>query len=289
MENRICRKGRPNSHGHSSKGTLPVNLSFLLALLPALAVFCCRKQDPPPPAQKPETAIMLELRLSATSDFDQVDVFIYDDSGLLELEAYGRWSLPSGRESEVCFELRPGDKRAIVIANSPYLFNIGAASNYTAMESFSMPLKDDSPERPLMCGTSQFNTGGNPAEVQLKSHLCRIENGEISSSSGSRLEDLRLSICDYALSVEPLRTSGFFPEECSSDTCGLKGIVWDCRESLGPGEFCGISLYCYPNESESKPSVLKLDYTENGVRKSASKPLWGLKSGEVRLEEWKLR
>lgn len=288
MKNCLRREDRLTSFGHSSKGDLPVTLLILLALLPVLTVFCAKKPERGSPGETPERTSLFELRLRAARNFDLVDVFIYEDTDLLELEAYGRWELPPGREAEVCFELSPGDKRVIAIANSPYEFNLEAAARYSAMEEFTVFLRDDNPSRPLLAGATQFNSAEPYAAVEMSSHLCRIDIGEIGGAA-STLEDLRFILSDYAVCAEPLRASGFYPEEFSSDTAGLKGIVWESRETLEPGDFCGTSLYCYPNESDAKPTTLSLEYRENGIRRTASKSLGRLKSGEVRLESWELR
>ena len=282
------------SEGRSSAGDLPdppymaAAVFFLLAsLLPVIPG--CRPspcvneplcEDPVGVVAASDTIISMFSVSDAgwpDSGIGVLDVFLFSDSGTRPLEKHRR-TVPGDTLQIVS---SPGDKILVLIANSPYAFNLAAVPNLDAIEQIRVGFPDDDPRLPLMSAALSFEAGAE-SKAELQPLMCRIVIESVSNlmSGYRRLEDPQAFLSGMNPEAELLRYAGFAPSLPQSDT--LK-IPLPCDIGLFT-QYPGTELFCYPNDpgesSMSSPStVLNLEGSIGGAQRLLSFPLPPLRRG----------
>lgn len=186
----------------------------------------------------------LSLHCKGRYPIHHADIFIYGAGGLEELEFHTRTERPDTLE----LLLREGDKKAVAIANCPYLFNTEAMTRYDAMELVSTYFQDDNPEAPIMSGTCEFSASDD-CIMELTPLLCRIILAEVTNNMDDyrRLEEPKVWLSHMNASAALLRADGFRMTEQVQDT--LK-VDLPCDIGLYT-QYPGTTLCCYPNDGHS--------------------------------------
>ena len=223
---------------------------IFLVLLPALLGSCRMASLPDPdPAEgqdPPEEAIdsvFMQIRVQADGHpVQRLDLFIYGDDGLRELE---KQLVFDEMKDVLNIPVLPGDKRVVGIANSPRRFNRKALERYDAMEQLSFNYADDDPEQPILGAICQ--THGESGEIHLKPLLCGIVLKKVSNTMDGYelLESPRVRLRDLPNAAEILRQQEFRPAELI-DAGAWTPLPYDVGYfSQEPG----ITLWCYPNDT----------------------------------------
>jgi hypothetical protein len=268
MENKTNPGSRQRSacliHPLRRRGTLRDARTFLaccyicFGLLPALLGACRKEQDPTapdapePPAVVTADSVLTRIRIrTGHPDVSRLDVFLYASDGTRSLEKH----LSLDRiPDELGLLTLPGEKLAVVIANSPRKFNLKALERYDAMEQLAFSFSDDNPDRPVMGGSA--TTDGQCAEICLEPLLCRIVLTSVSNTMDGYdlLENPRVRLLDIPDTAEILRRQDFRPPEL------IDAGPWTplpCDIGFFPLE-PHLSLWCYPNDTpESVLGVLR--------------------------------
>lgn len=200
-------------------------------------------------------------------NFSPADIFIYSDGELKRLEGHVRVK-QSG--DTAYFRLPEGDKMVVGLAGCSHEFSDEALDAYDSMELLRFYYEDESPGVPMMSATASCRAG-DTITLGFSSAMCCIELDGIEHSftDYKRLEDPVMYLEDVNPYVEALRRDTFMPEETVSDTSGLRGLMWE-RLPYDIGMYPqqpGTKLYCYPNESSLRPTVLVVEGTPSGGRK----------------------
>ena len=235
-----------------------------ISLMAAALNACERIDDGTAPAEEVPDSLWTCIHLKDVGTIDHADIFVYNDGKLKKLEGYMR--LKSSYDS-ASFLLPEGDKIAVCIANSGRQFNIEALDSFDSMELLRLYYCDEMKGRPMMRGTTVCSAG-DTVGIKLESPLCSVilNTVEHSFPGYKRLEDPVVYIERANAFVEALRFDTFIPSETLSDTCGLRGLMWDrlpCDIGMYP-QHPGTVLQIYPNESSMTPSVLVVEGTVTG-------------------------
>ena len=218
-------------------------------------------------------------RLSGGS-FIRADVFLYDDSGPRLLEGHVRLT---GSGDSAIFRTPSGDKTAVVIANSPWTFDDKALSSFDSMEILPFHYCDEGTVRRMMSGSLSCRAG-DTVEVAASSYMCSVSlrSVEHSFSSYKRLEDPIVRLENVSSGAEALRRDSFQPSQTTSDTTGMRGLMWDTLPSdvgMYP-QYPDITLMCYPNESSVSRSRIVVEGVVDGKRRSFVADLPTLAAGK---------
>ena len=178
---------------------------------------------------------------------DSVDVFVYSDEGIRQLDSYCR--VPA--DKSITVKTGEGDKTVVLLANVPGSFATGRLQRFDAMESLSMRYTSESAASPLLSGVCH-TSGGTGQNVLLTPLLCPIIIGTVRNSLDAPLADPVICLKGVNAHAEVLRSSGFRPSETIDSPEALRdpsimvrGLPFDAADS--PSE-AGITLYCYPND-----------------------------------------
>ncbi len=265
MKNSNHQKSRQNFPDRfQSKGSLPDrrSLSFivysLLVLLPALLVSSCEKPlssqtAPDNPEQEQKDSAVTRIAFKSVEErVERLDVFIYETSGVQNLEKHLVLdSLPPSLE----LYMSEGDKLIAAIANSPKKFKESALARYSAVPQISYGFAEDSAALPIMGGCAE--SSDREAEIELTPLLCEVVLGTISNTMDDYelLEEPRIRLRGINASARLFTTEDYLPSETID-----KG-VWaalPCDVGYYPQE-PGTVLYCYPNETPE--SIIGQDRT----------------------------
>ena len=221
-------------------------------MLPALWCSCRKLPDPVDgPEEMPEDppvvvvdSVTTRIRLLTEGrSVGTLDLFVYDSEGTRPLEVHRTAAeLPEGWWA---VQTLPGDKLVVGIANSPRRFNLNALGRYDAMEQLSFRFGDDNPQRPILGGSCR--TDAQLGEIVLRPLLCRVVLVSVANTMDGYelLEDPRVRLLDLPDGAQILRDREFRPSELI-DEGDWVALPWDV------GYFpqaCGISLWCYPNDT----------------------------------------
>ena len=251
-------------------------ITFALAVQ-ALVLPSCERIDGGIPEEKQgPDSLWTCIHLKDNPAVRHADIFVYSDGKMKKLEGFAHLESASDSAS---FLLPVGDKIAVCIANSGRQFNIEALDSFDSMELLRLYYCDEMKGRPMMRGTAVCSAG-DTVGIKLESPLCSVilNTVEHSFPGYKRLEDPVVYIERANAFVEALRFDTFIPSETLSDTCGLRGLMWDrlpCDIGMYP-QHPGTVLQIYPNESSMTPSVLVVEGTVTGegpCRFTANLPL----------------
>ena len=220
-------------------------------MLPALSGSCRKIPDPveeeveaPEPPVVVVDSVTTRIRLLAEGqDIGTLDLFVYDSEGTRPLEAHRTAeALPEGWWP---VQTLPGDKLVVGIANSPRRFNLTALGRYDAMQQLSFRFGDDDPQHPILGGSCL--TDAQQGEIVLRPLLCRIVLATVSNTMDGYelLEDPRVRLTDLPDGAEILRDRDFRPSELID---AGDWVALPCDVGYFP-QACGISLWCYPNDT----------------------------------------
>ncbi|MCQ2153505.1 MAG: hypothetical protein MJY44_02885 [Bacteroidales bacterium] len=294
MKNSDIRKDRSFSRGHSPKAALATFQSICLLSFPVLAVNRCttdRPEEPESGDDIPAVRHSLRLRAEAGWDLARLDVFIYEDDGIPALDTLcTSFSGAPTTSLEAVLEVREGTKRIYTVANSPYDFNAAAIKNAEAVESLTYDFADDRPEAPISTGYALIDCQTDTTlTIRLQKIMCTIEIGHISNSLGDRILSPVIRLEDAARSAEAFRQTGFHPGEYITDSILLKERMTIGLEEINTaGTYVGKRLYCYPNESSSRPTRIVFEYGPPLYRRSKTATVGALSRGESKLETFEI-
>ena len=247
---------------HNSRGTLPRLhvFSSLLYLITspaaALALITCesvpdlpREPAPVPEAQQDSLVLtVISPRTDLPGAADHLDLAIYAEAAPQRLEFHVR----SPFSDTLAALTPPGDKRVVLIANSPYTLNYAALQAYDSMELLSCRLEDERADRPLMSGAAVVQAG-RPCSLRLEPLrgeviLVSVDNG---LPAGTLLENPRVRLCNVSPAAEILRTGDFHPIET------VDGSFVSLPHDIGYFPVRpGIRLPCYPFDASGPGSSL---------------------------------
>lgn len=202
----------------------------------------------------------------------RLNLFVYNADGLRELLLERRYDfLPDS----AVFYCNAATVSVVAVANSPLEFNRSALERYDSIELLTYSFEDDSPERPLMSGQLQAESG-SARTIVLTPLLARVLAGELSNKLKGyvRLEDPRIYLQNMNANAELLRTAGFNPSE-TLPSPPVQRLPYD----IGVFSQCpGTELFCYPNDAEEatmgNPStVFVLECEIQGATRRFSVPL----------------
>lgn len=238
---------------------LPAALAIALALAPR-----CERIDVIGTADPAVDSLTTIILPSSALPLKCADVFLYSDSGVRRLEGHLR--LTGGSDSAK-FRVPVGDKLAVVVANSPRTFNDLALLSYDSMEILPFHYCDETPDLRMLSGSTSCRAG-DTLRVPLSSFMCSVELRSVEHSFDKyrRLEDPIVYLENASAGAEVLRRDAFLPAETTSDTTGMRGLMWDklpCDVGMYP-QYPGIRLQCYPNESSVNRTRLVVEGKVDG-------------------------
>lgn len=230
-------------------------LSLLLAVfLPVFWFPSCEKVDTrgEDTTNRPDSVI-INMRVESKDAIRNMDIFIYGQADRLENHTYYA-NVPDTMKAKVPV----GRKKIVAIANSKYRFKDAALSKYESTESLYYNLTDEDQAFPILSCEEECDEN-RIVTLSPKRILCTItlESVEHSFRDYKRMEDPRIMLSDYPASASILRMDGLRPSETSSDTTGLKGLVWD-KLPYDIGMFAqhpATSIFCYPGDDTSSASA----------------------------------
>lgn len=200
-----------------------------------------------PDGQTSQSGCTFLFRVRSSCPIDSVDVFVYSDEGIRQLDSYCRVA-PA---PDITVKAVPGDKTFVFLANVPGSFATGRLQRFDAMETLSMRYASESAASPLLSGIIHSSSGSG-STVDLKPLLCPVIIGSVRNSLDAPLEAPVLCLKGVNAHAEVLRTAGFRPSETVDGPEGLRdpsvmvrALPFDAVDT--PLE-AGITLYCYPND-----------------------------------------
>lgn len=226
-------------------------LSLLLAVfLPVLWLPSCEKVDTRgEDAEHKPDSVTVNIFVESKEAIRNMDIFIYGQADRLDGHVFCT-EIPDTVKAKV----PAGRKKIIAIANSKYRFKDEALSKYESTASLYYNLADEDPAFPIMSCEEESDDFRKvtlrPARILA---TIILESVEHSFRDYKRMEDPRIMIAGYPASASILRMDGLRPSETSSDTTGLKGLVWD-RLPFDVGMYVqhpGTSIFCYPADDNS--------------------------------------
>lgn len=203
------------------------------------------------------------FRINLISDhpLESTQILIYRDDGRKSLEA-----LITTEKDHIEYDGPVGGKIIVAVANSRSRLNKSALETFDSAELLTCAYAEEKPSAPLMSATTWMGSGSE-IDLELTPLLCEISISEVTNNMNGyrRLEDPRVYLKNVATTAELLKESSFFPVETSSDTTGLKGLMWE-RLPYDIGMYPqtpGTPLRFYPNSSETTRTILVFEF---GVR-----------------------
>lgn len=231
--------------------SLPISRLALGAVAAAIVPLCsCGRV-----AKTEETPLQItdsiytNIYISASYPIKNLDLFVYSDSWTRQLEVHrfdtnffhNTFNIPTSA----------GDKRLVIVANSPWRFNEEALRSYDSIELLQMSYADEDPEYPLMSGFDVFSAGDS-LKIELSPLICPIEVLSVDNQleGCTLLKRPKIRLEGVNASAELLRMVGFHPTETveSADELRNPQMMSACLPSdIGLyTQYPGITLYCYP-------------------------------------------
>lgn len=214
----------------------------------------CRKgtlQQEDPPEERPgEDSCLTRIvpRAAMAPAIGWMDLAVYREETPQRLEFHAR--IPFSDTLEALTP--PGDKRIVLIANSPYSLNYAALQAYESMEQLVCRLEDEAPDRPVMSGTAVVQAG-SCRELPLEALRGEVILVSVDNSlpPGTLLEHPRVRLCRISPGAEILRTGSFHPVET------VDGEYVSLPHDIGYFPVRpGIRLPCYPFDASDPGAVL---------------------------------
>ena len=268
---------KANSTTYSKKGRLsfshiaievlsrkfPNILSLTLAILPAFFSACSKSERATSPV---EYSVPLDLRYTSSVMLGgALDMFVFDNDASGRLDSYTHINEPSG--NIVSTASKKGKKRILAVANAgKRLYDWGVFGSFQAAGTASAHLEDETPEKPLLCGTAVFEAGNSErtgivlssilSRVRLKSIQCDFHSRPYEGLDMTEAKAYLTNVCTAAFLAPPdslisgteyVNIGGW----SDGDTAGSR--LWsmlrcDIPEPVGAKKISvGKSLYCYPN------------------------------------------
>ncbi len=202
----------------------------------------------------------IEFNLESPGGVRSLDVFIYRDTLIREIESHHRLEAPL--PETIFLNSSPGNRLLVAIANSPAPFREEALQRFESAEQLEMYYREEDPEYPLMSATTSFCEG--PVTIKLTPLLCPVNILYINNLTGLALSGVRVQLRKVNSHVQMLRTHGFSTVETEDNPAILAHPEIMRREiqavighELSPK---GLTLYCYPFDGEG-PSRTTLTLT----------------------------
>ncbi len=218
---------------------------------------------------EPSGAGLLSLTradLSSESSLSFLDVLIYDDDSLRQLDTWQHFG-PEDLQKEFTLLSGGGGKIFVFIANYAPLpdVSISQVGSFDALMTYEVHLSDDSSGHPIMTASVRASAGSDMNTVKLEPLLSEVKLGNISYDfSGREYENESLkNVCAYLINVsastQVLRDSLFTP----SDVLNYGGLVESDMSSLsspdllyhdlqdfpaGTSYEADAEFFCYPND-----------------------------------------
>lgn len=196
------------------------------------------------------------FRINLISDhpLETTQILIYKDDGRKSLEA-----LVITEDDYIEYDGPVGGKIIVAVANSRSRLNKSALETFDSAELLTYAYAEEKPSAPLLSATTWMESGAE-IDLELTPLLCGVSISEVTNNMNGyrRLEDPVIYLKDVATTVEILKESAFHPVETSSDTTGLRGLMWE-RLPYDIGMYPqtpGTTLWFYPNSSETTRTVL---------------------------------
>jgi len=267
LTRRTYSKPEESLSGRPPRGSLPhVLLLSLVNLIPlagvasgavtAVIALCCscgrastETSPQPDPTPTPTDSLLSFINISASYPIKNLDLFVYADSWTRLLDRH--YNLQNLHPTSTTILTLPGDKRLVIIANSPYEFNIEALRAFDSIELLEMNYADEDPDYPLMSAFEVF-TAGDSVKVELTPMLCPVEILEVQNclEDTPLLQNPRVRLTNINAKAELLRFSGFHPTDIieSPDEIGHpKMMSQHLPSDIGLyTQHPGTTLYCYP-------------------------------------------
>lgn len=202
----------------------------------------------------------IELNLESPGGVRSLDLFIYRDTLIRQLETHLRLEAPI--PETIFANSSPGNRLLVAIANSPAPFREEALQRYESTGLLEMYYREEDPAFPLMSATTAFSEG--PVRIGLTPILCPVNILYINNLTGLALSGVRVQLRKVNSHVQMLRTHGFSTVETEDNPAILAHPEMMRREiqavighELSPK---GLTLYCYPFDGEG-PSRTTLTLT----------------------------
>ncbi len=209
---------------------------------------------------------LTRAELSPVPDLSFLDVLIYDDDSLRQLDTWQHFE-PDDFDVDYILLSGSGAKIFVFIANYAPLpsVSISQIGSFDALSTFEIRLADDSSQRPVMTSVIRAESGSDLNTVTLEPLLSEVMLGTISYDfSGKEYENESLkNVCAYLINVSAstqiLRDSLFTPSEVlnyggliASDMASISSpdmLYRDIPPFPADSSYeAGVKFCCYPND-----------------------------------------
>lgn len=226
-----------------AKSLVSAGVSLITAV--TVLVSSCQRA---PAGQTSQTALGTFLfSVHSGCPIDSVDVFVYSDEGIRQLDSYCRLAA----KRSVTVRAGPGDKTFVFLANVPGSIATDRLRRFDAMEALSMRYAAESAASPLLSGI-YHSSSGPEGTVELKPLLCPIIIGTVRNALDAPLEAPVLCLKGVNAHTEILRSTGFRPSETLDSPDGLRDPAIMMRalpfDAVDSPIKAGITIYSYPND-----------------------------------------
>lgn len=258
------------SPSNTAGGPVPGILLFLCLLCSAGLFRSCSPADPFLQEDSvtttfciPELAVTHGHPVKASSGMSgirRLDLFVFNEDGLMELDSYNSMVRPS--TPYVTVTSGAGDKILVVLANyDSDRLETSDFRSYEALESIRCEFKDEDPSFPVMSGECHFCAGSDGyipiqitpvmSDICVDFIKCNFSGRGYSSTS---LENACIYLTNISGSSEIMRQDGFHVNELenygSLDRTYLSSMKHPemVFRNVIPGHWSPYDLYCYPND-----------------------------------------
>ena len=197
---------------------------------------------------------------SGKSGITRLDLFVFADDGMMELDSYS--SIKPPVTPYISVTSTAGDKILVILANYD-TEGLEARDfwNYEALENIRCSLKDEDPSYPVMSGECHFCAGADGYEpIQLTPVMANICIDFVKCNfagrgySSSTLGNASVYLTNISGSSEILRQDGFHITETENYGCLDEYYLSTMKhpemiyKTVVPGHWVPVNLYCYPND-----------------------------------------
>jgi hypothetical protein len=196
----------------------------------------------------------ITIHINSEIPYNTLDIFVYADTLSRPLETHIRM----GNEKFCTLQVTEGDKTVVALGNVPGVFEDKVPANYAEAELLCMRYCNENPDAPLLSGyTHAYAAPGARCELTVMPLLCPVEIRSISIEGDAALMNPVLQLEEVSESAQVLRTSGFYPAATLNSAESLLYplmMVYPLPFDAGnKPQKCGVTLWCYPNESDPVP------------------------------------
>lgn len=259
----------------------------LLVLIPVFPANSCRKLESEENTKDKEKESLICRKLEVDNesyDCRHLDIFIYDESE--KLESHTRFD-SVGQALEL--QHNKDAKILVLVANSPYNFNLNSLSRYSSFSKLAFDFKDDSMEHPIMGGIINLDECREEAiSVKLKALMsyvelfavsCNLEDYDLLESPRVRLKNINASALIFH--------EGEYIASEFIDYGEWVSLPYDIGTYT---QYPGIRLAAYPNEASEDsennfPTLLEFECRIRGEKSSFEIPIESLeRDSSVKIE-----